>query len=159
VLRHQLAVFQKNAPRRLRLHRCDRRLWVVLYRCWSGWRRCLENRLSRPPLICMCAVRPNGFLSSKIFTLCRSEDRIQSFSTKNGLVFWSRLKFWRPTSVTSRLRKLSPRLWTTSFPRPQTSRPSDALFRERSDTTSNGRGASLLGQSEAPSCRRGNLRT
>jgi hypothetical protein len=40
-LRHQLAVFQKNAPRRLRLHRCDRLLWVVLYRCWSGWRRCL----------------------------------------------------------------------------------------------------------------------
>ena len=41
-LRHQLAVFQKNAPRRLRLHRCDRLLWVVLYRLWSGWRRCLE---------------------------------------------------------------------------------------------------------------------
>ena len=41
-LRHQLAVFQKNAPRRLPLHRCDRLLWVVLYRCWSGWRRCLE---------------------------------------------------------------------------------------------------------------------
>jgi hypothetical protein len=41
-LRHQLAVFQKNAPRRLRLHRFDRLLWVVLYRCWSGWRRCLE---------------------------------------------------------------------------------------------------------------------
>ena len=41
-LRHQLAVCQKNAPRRLRLHRCDRLLWVVLYRCWSGWRRCLE---------------------------------------------------------------------------------------------------------------------
>jgi hypothetical protein len=41
-LRHQLAVFQMNAPRRLRLHRCDRLLWVVLYRCWSGWRRCLE---------------------------------------------------------------------------------------------------------------------
>jgi hypothetical protein len=31
-LRNQLAVFQKNAPRRLRLHRCDRLLWVVLYR-------------------------------------------------------------------------------------------------------------------------------
>jgi len=29
-LRHQLAVFQKNAPRRLRIHRCDRLLWVVL---------------------------------------------------------------------------------------------------------------------------------
>jgi putative transposase len=38
-LRHQLAVFQKNSPRRLRLHRCDRLLWVVLYRFW---RRCLE---------------------------------------------------------------------------------------------------------------------
>jgi putative transposase len=41
-LRHQLAVFQKNAPHRLRLHRCDRLLWVVLYRFWSGWRRCLQ---------------------------------------------------------------------------------------------------------------------
>jgi putative transposase len=41
-LRHQLAVFQKNAPRRLRLQRCDRLLWVVLCRFWSGWRRCLE---------------------------------------------------------------------------------------------------------------------
>jgi len=37
-----LPVFQKNAPRRLRLHRCDRRLWVVLCRFWSGWRRCLQ---------------------------------------------------------------------------------------------------------------------
>ncbi len=33
-LRHQLAVLQKNAPRRLRLHRCDRLLWVVLSRFW-----------------------------------------------------------------------------------------------------------------------------
>ena len=41
-LRHQLAVFQKNAPRRLRLQGCDRLLWAVLYRCWSSWRRCLE---------------------------------------------------------------------------------------------------------------------
>ena len=41
-LRHQLADFQKNAPRRLRLHRCDRLLWVVLYRFWSGWRRSLQ---------------------------------------------------------------------------------------------------------------------
>ena len=39
--RHQLAVFQKNGPRRLRLHRCDRLLWVLWYRFWSGWRRCL----------------------------------------------------------------------------------------------------------------------
>jgi len=41
-LRHQLAVFQNNAPRRLRLHGCDRFLWVVLYRFWSDWRRCLH---------------------------------------------------------------------------------------------------------------------
>ena len=41
-LRHPLAVFQKNAPRRLRLHRCDRLLWVVLCRFWSGWRRCQQ---------------------------------------------------------------------------------------------------------------------
>jgi hypothetical protein len=41
-LRHQLAVFQKNSPHRLRLHRCDRLLWVVLYRFWSGWRGCLQ---------------------------------------------------------------------------------------------------------------------
>src|SRR5260370_34153303 len=41
-LRHQLAILQKNAPRRLRLYRCDRLLWVVLYRVWSGWRRCLQ---------------------------------------------------------------------------------------------------------------------
>src|SRR5262249_60591069 len=46
-LHHQLAVFQKNAPRRLRLHPCDRLLWVVLYRCWSGWRRCLVLRWHR----------------------------------------------------------------------------------------------------------------
>src|ERR1700739_1168545 len=41
-LRHQLAVLQKNAPRRLRFHRCDRFLWVALSRFWSGWRRCLQ---------------------------------------------------------------------------------------------------------------------
>ena len=41
-LRHQLAVFQKNAPRRLHFHRCDRLLWVVLSRFWSSWRRCLQ---------------------------------------------------------------------------------------------------------------------
>jgi len=40
-LRHQLAVFQKNVPGRLRLQRSDRFLWVLLSRFWSGWRRCL----------------------------------------------------------------------------------------------------------------------
>jgi len=41
-LRHQFAVFQNNAPRRLRLHRGDRLLWIVLCRFWSDWRRCLH---------------------------------------------------------------------------------------------------------------------
>ena len=40
----------------------------------------------------MCAARPNGLLPFKVFALYGSEDRIQAFSTKNGLVFglgWS----------------------------------------------------------------------
>jgi putative transposase len=37
-LRHQLAVFQKNASPRLRLQRSDRLLWVLLSRWWPGWR-------------------------------------------------------------------------------------------------------------------------
>jgi putative transposase len=37
-LRHQLAVFQNNAPLRLRLQRSDRLLWVLLSRWWPGWR-------------------------------------------------------------------------------------------------------------------------
>src|SRR5580698_2845683 len=41
-LRHQLAVFQKNAPRRLRLRRSDRLLWVLLSRWWPGWRPSLH---------------------------------------------------------------------------------------------------------------------
>ena len=41
-LRHQLAVFQKNAPLRLRLQRSDRLLWVLLSRWWPGWRHSLH---------------------------------------------------------------------------------------------------------------------
>jgi transposase len=41
-LRHQLAVLQRNAPRRLHLKRSDRFLWILLSRCWSGWRRCVR---------------------------------------------------------------------------------------------------------------------
>jgi hypothetical protein len=38
-LRHQLAVLQQAAPRRLRLSQADRLLWVLLSRVWSRWRR------------------------------------------------------------------------------------------------------------------------
>ena len=41
-LRHQLAVLQANAPRRLRLKRSDRLLWVLLSRWFPGWRQCLR---------------------------------------------------------------------------------------------------------------------
>ena len=37
-LRHQLAVLQQTAPRRLRLSQADRLLWVLLSGVWSRWR-------------------------------------------------------------------------------------------------------------------------
>ena len=41
-LRHQLAVLQQTAPRRFRLSRADRLLWVLLSRVWSGWREAVQ---------------------------------------------------------------------------------------------------------------------
>jgi putative transposase len=41
-LRHQLAVLQRQAPRRLRLGRADRLLWVLLSRLWRNWRGALQ---------------------------------------------------------------------------------------------------------------------
>jgi hypothetical protein len=41
-LRHQLAVLQRNAPRRLCLTRFDRLLWILLARFWSSWRSSLQ---------------------------------------------------------------------------------------------------------------------
>ena len=41
-LRHQLAVLQQAAPRRLRLSRADRLLGVLLSRVWSGWRGAVQ---------------------------------------------------------------------------------------------------------------------
>ena len=37
-LRHQIAVLQRSAPRRLRLKQSDRLLWILLSRFWRGWR-------------------------------------------------------------------------------------------------------------------------
>src|SRR5262249_7095885 len=37
-LRHQLEVLQRSRPRRLRLAKTDRWLWVWLSHSWSGWR-------------------------------------------------------------------------------------------------------------------------
>src|SRR2546429_5196457 len=56
-LRHQLAVFQKNAPRRVRYHRCDRLLWVVLSRFWPGDRK--STRLNSS----------HGYISYAVFCL------------------------------------------------------------------------------------------
>jgi hypothetical protein len=41
-LRHQLAVLQRPAPKRPRLGRTERLLWVVLSRLWPNWRRAIQ---------------------------------------------------------------------------------------------------------------------
>ena len=41
-LRHQLAVLQRQAPRRPRLRRADRLLWILLSRLWRNWRRTIQ---------------------------------------------------------------------------------------------------------------------
>src|SRR5262245_32399253 len=41
VLRHQLQVLQRSRPRRLRLTKMDRWLWVWLSRSWNDWRTAL----------------------------------------------------------------------------------------------------------------------
>ncbi len=41
-LRHQLAVLQRQAPKRPRLGRVDRMLWVLLSRLWPNWRRAVQ---------------------------------------------------------------------------------------------------------------------
>ena len=40
-LRHQLEALQRTRPRRVRLTKTDRWLWVLLARVWSGWRTAL----------------------------------------------------------------------------------------------------------------------
>jgi hypothetical protein len=48
-LRHQIAVLQQSAPRRLRLRQSDRLLWIWLSRFWPGWRRWL--RILKPDTV------------------------------------------------------------------------------------------------------------
>ena len=48
-LRHQIAVLQQSAPRRLRLRQSDRLLWICLSRFWPGWRRWL--RILKPDTV------------------------------------------------------------------------------------------------------------
>ncbi len=40
-LRHQLQVLRRTRPRRVRLAKTDRCLWVVLAHLWTGWRTAL----------------------------------------------------------------------------------------------------------------------
>jgi hypothetical protein len=40
-LQHQLEVLQRTRPRRVRLAKTDRWLWVVLARLWPAWRTAL----------------------------------------------------------------------------------------------------------------------
>jgi hypothetical protein len=91
-LRHQLAVCQKNAPRRLRLHRCDRLLWVVLYRFWSGWRRCLE--IVQPANLDANAVASSRFL--RLFLLTNGTGTSEDFALQDRQVIG-------PISIAERL--------------------------------------------------------
>src|SRR5712692_6818909 len=56
-LRHQLEVLQRTRPRRVRLAKVDRWLWVVLARLWTGWRTALV--LVKPETV--IAWHPRGF--------------------------------------------------------------------------------------------------
>ena len=40
-LRHQLAILQRDKPRRMPLRAWDRLLWVALVRLWPEWRKAL----------------------------------------------------------------------------------------------------------------------
>jgi hypothetical protein len=48
-LRHQLQLLQRAPPRRLRLAKADRWLWVVLSRFWAEWRTAL--RIVKPETV------------------------------------------------------------------------------------------------------------
>jgi len=41
-IRHQLAVLQRQAPKRPRLGRTDRLVWILLSRLWPNWRRAIQ---------------------------------------------------------------------------------------------------------------------
>ena len=40
-LRHQLSVLRRGCPKRPKLNRCDRLLWVWLSKVWSAWSQSL----------------------------------------------------------------------------------------------------------------------
>ena len=48
-LRHQIAVLQRSAPRRLRLKQSDRFLWILYSSVWPEWRRWL--RILKPDTV------------------------------------------------------------------------------------------------------------
>jgi hypothetical protein len=56
-LRHQLEVLQRTRPRRVRLVKSDRWLWVLLARLWTGWRAALV--IVQPETV--IAWHPRGF--------------------------------------------------------------------------------------------------
>ena len=48
-LRHQIAVLQRSARRRLRLKQSDRFLWILYSSVWPDWRRWL--RILKPDTV------------------------------------------------------------------------------------------------------------
>jgi hypothetical protein len=67
-LRHQIAVLQQSAPRRLRLRQSDRLLWIWLSRFWPGWRQWL--RILKPDTVARLHRRAFAF-----YWTCKSRRR------------------------------------------------------------------------------------
>ena len=63
-LRHQIAVLQQSAPRRLRLRQSDRLLWIWLSRFWPGWRHWL--RILKPDTVVRWYRRAFALLGTQI---------------------------------------------------------------------------------------------
>jgi hypothetical protein len=58
-LRHQLHVLQRLRPRRVRLAKTDRWLWLVLAHLWTGWRTALVIVKTHATL-CLLRLRPKN---------------------------------------------------------------------------------------------------
>ena len=142
-LRHQLAVFQKNSPHRLRLNRSDRLLWVLLTRLWSSWRRGPANRSTRHGHHSAHSIRNLGLLQHKCAQEGTPGSRCASNSipSRCGIVpFSAAVTIWRTATVPSGSRETAgPR--SLGDCRPQ--RASESLPRSEVAVKSDHRGDSI----------------
>src|SRR5438128_231724 len=78
-LRHQLQVLQRTQPRRLRLTKADRWLWIGLSRIWFGWRTALVV-VKPETVIASCAkTRPVRLRSLTVVELEQTAEPLTTF--------------------------------------------------------------------------------